>query len=52
MAAVVGGHGGRQARLLDGGISGQLMVRDGDGAARTWPGTRSVPLGLIGRIRR
>jgi hypothetical protein len=52
MAAVMGALGCRQALLLDGGISGQLMVRDGDGAARTWPGTRSVPLGLIGRIRR
>jgi uncharacterized protein YigE (DUF2233 family) len=48
----MGALGCRQALLLDGGISGQLMVRDGDGAARTWPGTRSVPLGLIGRIRR
>jgi exopolysaccharide biosynthesis protein len=52
MAAVMGALGCRQALLLDGGISGQLMVRDGDGAARTWPGTRSVPLGLIGRVRR
>jgi hypothetical protein len=52
MAAVMGALGCRQALLLDGGISGQLMVRDGDGAVRTWPGTRSVPLGLIGRVRR
>jgi uncharacterized protein YigE (DUF2233 family) len=52
MAAVMGALGCRQALLLDGGISGQLMVRDDEGATRTWPGTRSVPLGLIGRVRR
>ena len=52
MAAVMGALGCRQALLLDGGISGQLMVRDADGGARTWPGTRSVPLGLIGKVRR
>lgn len=52
MAAVMGALGCRQALLLDGGISGQLMVRDAGGAVRSWPGTRSVPLGLIGRVRR
>lgn len=52
MAAVMGALGCRQALLLDGGISGQMMVRDVEGAARTWPGIRSVPLGLIGRARR
>jgi exopolysaccharide biosynthesis protein len=51
MAAVMGALGCRQALLLDGGISGQLMVREANGSARTWPGTRSVPLGLIGRVR-
>ena len=40
-----------QALLLDGGISGQLLVRDSSGAARVWPGSRSVPLGLVGRTR-
>jgi hypothetical protein len=49
MAAVMGGLGCRQALALDGGISGQLRVRDADGSARSWPGTRSVPLGLVGR---
>jgi uncharacterized protein YigE (DUF2233 family) len=49
MAAVMGALGCRNALLLDGGISGQLLVREADGSARTWPGTRSVPLGLIGR---
>jgi hypothetical protein len=51
MAAVMGALGCRQAVLLDGGISGQLLVRDSMGAARTWPGIRSVPLGLVGRTR-
>jgi uncharacterized protein YigE (DUF2233 family) len=51
MAAVMGALGCGQALLLDGGISGQLLVRDAEGAARKWPGTRSVPLGLVGRAR-
>ncbi|MGH7514274.1 MAG: phosphodiester glycosidase family protein [Gemmatimonadales bacterium] len=51
MAAVMGALGCRQALLLDGGISGQMMVRDAEGAVRTWAGTRSVPLGLVGRTR-
>ncbi len=49
MAAVMGALGARHALLLDGGLSGQLMVRDSAGAVRSWPGTRSVPLGLEGR---
>jgi uncharacterized protein YigE (DUF2233 family) len=51
MAIVMRALGCRQAILLDGGISGQLMVRDDAGGARTWPGIRSVPLGLVGRSR-
>jgi len=51
MAAVMGALGCRQALLLDGGISGQLSVRAADGSVRSWPGTRSVPLGLVGRLR-
>jgi uncharacterized protein YigE (DUF2233 family) len=51
MAAVMGALGCSQALLLDGGISGQLMIREASGSARTWAGTRSVPLGLIGRVR-
>lgn len=49
MAAVMGALGCRHALLLDGGISSQLMVRKADGSARSWPGTRRVPLGLVGR---
>ncbi|MDQ3224313.1 MAG: phosphodiester glycosidase family protein, partial [Gemmatimonadota bacterium] len=51
MAAVMGALGARQALMLDGGISGQLMVRDPNGAMRSWPGTRSVPLGFVGRSK-
>jgi hypothetical protein len=50
MAAVMGALGCRQAVLLDGGISGQLLVRDAKNT-RTWPGTRTVPLGLVARVR-
>ena len=52
MAAVMGALGCRQALLLDGGISGQLSVRKADGSVRSWRGTRTVPLGLVGRPRR
>jgi exopolysaccharide biosynthesis protein len=48
MAAVMGALGCRWALLLDGGISGQLSVREANGSVRRWPGTRSVPLGLVG----
>ena len=51
MATVMAALGCRRAILLDGGISGQLMVRDAAGGARTWPGIRRVPLGLVGRTR-
>ena len=51
MAAVMGALGSRQALLLDGGISGQLLLREPGGGTRQWPGTRSVPLGLVGRAR-
>jgi uncharacterized protein YigE (DUF2233 family) len=51
MAAVMGGLGARHALMLDGGISSQLMLRDADGARRSWPGSRAVPLGLEARSR-
>jgi exopolysaccharide biosynthesis protein len=47
MATVMRALGCRDAILLDGGISGQLMVREADGAPRSWAGIRSVPLGLV-----
>jgi len=52
MAAVMGALGCREALLLDGGVSGQLLLRDAGGAARVWPGIRRVPLGLVGKTRR
>jgi hypothetical protein len=51
MAAVMGALGAGDALLLDGGISGQLLLRTREGTVRSWPGTRSVPLGLVGRPR-
>ncbi len=47
MAALMGALGARRAVLLDGGLSAQLLVRDGAGTAQAWPGTRKVPLGLV-----
>ena len=49
MAAVMGALGCREALLLDGGISGQLLLREADGVPRVWSGSRRVPLGLVGR---
>lgn len=49
MARVMLALGCGDAILLDGGISGQLMVRDAGGEARTWAGIRRVPLGLVAR---
>jgi hypothetical protein len=46
MAAIMGALGCARAVALDGGISGQLLVRERDGNTRTWPGLRAVPLGL------
>ena len=52
MAALMGGLDCRQAVLLDGGMSGQLMVRSQTGQADTWNGLRRVPVGLVGMRRR
>ncbi|MFI5310494.1 MAG: phosphodiester glycosidase family protein [Gemmatimonadales bacterium] len=46
MAAVMGALGARNATLLDGGISAQLLVRGAAGEHR-WPGSRAVPLALV-----
>ena len=48
MAAVMGVLGARDAVMLDGGISGQLLLRDANGAAHVWHGSRNVPLALVG----
>jgi hypothetical protein len=47
MVAIMGALGCRRAMLLDGGLSGQLMLRNVQGRADRWPGLRSVPLGLL-----
>lgn len=46
MAALMGAFGCHSAVLLDGGVSGQLLVRDSVGDEHRWPGMRHVPLGL------
>jgi Phosphodiester glycosidase len=48
MAAVMGALGARDAVMLDGGISAQLLVRSGapDGEQR-WAGLRDVPLAMV-----
>ena len=47
MAAYMRALGCRRAMLLDGGVSGQLVVRSENGALRRWPNWRQVPLGLV-----
>lgn len=48
MAALMGALGARDAVMLDGGLSAQLLVREGDGGrTHRWPGLRKVPLALI-----
>lgn len=46
MAALMGALGCARAVLLDGGLSGQLMVRTPEGT-RAWPGLRRVAAGLV-----
>lgn len=46
MAAIMGALGASRAVLLDGGISGQLLVRD-RGERRQWSGLRRVAAGLL-----
>ena len=46
MAALMGALGCREAVLLDGGISAQMLIRDATGAAHRWRGLREVPLAL------
>ena len=46
-AALVGALGARRAVMLDGGLSGQLLLRDVDGTPHAWHGLRRVALGLV-----
>ena len=47
LAALMGALGARQAVALDGGISGQMLVRDATGVVHTWRGMRRVPMALV-----
>jgi len=47
MAALMGALGSRDAVLLDGGISAQMLLRDASGATHHWRGLREVPLALM-----
>ena len=47
MAALMGALGCESAELLDGGVSGQMMVRDAAGEEHEWAGMRPVPVGLL-----
>ena len=51
MAAVMGVLGAHDAVMLDGGISGQMAIRDAAGIIHSWRGARAVPVALIGRAR-
>jgi len=52
MAAVMGAFSARDAVLLDGGISAQMLVREVGGATHTWSALRAVPLALVAYPRR
>lgn len=47
MAAIAGGLGCVHAVLLDGGMSGQMLLRDADGTTTPWAGLRKVPAGVL-----
>lgn len=47
MAALMGGLGAADAVMLDGGISGQLAIRDRQGDVTVMRGWRRVPVGLV-----
>ncbi|HKQ58447.1 MAG TPA: phosphodiester glycosidase family protein [Candidatus Eisenbacteria bacterium] len=52
MAAIMGALGARDALMLDGGISAQMLLRDpASGRRWRWPGMRKVPMALIARPR-
>ena len=51
MAAVMGGLGARDAVLLDGGISAQMVLRGQNAESRQWTGMRAVPLALVAFAR-
>jgi len=50
-AALMGALGARQAVALDGGISGQMLLRGAEGTTQVWRGMRRVPLALVATPR-
>jgi uncharacterized protein YigE (DUF2233 family) len=48
MAEIMSRLGARDALMLDGGLSAQLLLRDG-GVTHRWEGLRRVPLAIVGR---
>ena len=50
-AALMGALGARDAVMLDGGLSAQLMVRDAGREPLMWRGLRKVPVALVFRER-
>lgn len=49
MITIMRALGATRALMLDGGLSAQLLVRNGaTGTKSEWPGLRSVPLALVG----
>lgn len=51
MSAVMGALGAKDAVLLDGGISAQMLARDDDAHTHQWSSLRAVPLALVARPR-
>ena len=55
MAEIMRRLGAKDALMLDGGLSAQLLLREGasgelaSGEVRRWPGLRAVPLALVAR---
>ena len=47
MAELMKSHGCVKAVMLDGGISGQLLLRTANGKTLSWRGWRKVPVGMI-----
>jgi hypothetical protein len=48
MASIMKALGTSRALMLDGGLSAQLLIRDGSAVPHAWAGWRNVPLALIG----
>lgn len=51
MSAIMGALGCRSAVMLDGGISGQMLIRDSSLTLHLWRGWRMVPMALVATAR-